>query len=103
MGQEAVHLRITPDQNGQEQSQLFVHIASVSGQKRQAWREEPMKRRRRRVKQIYPLEERLAEEAKELRERAKALPPGPEREVLLRRARHDEAAAHMTEWLMSRP
>jgi hypothetical protein len=31
-------------------------------------------KRRRRVKQIHSLEERLAEEAKELRERAKQLP-----------------------------
>lgn len=58
-------------------------------------------KRRRRVKQIHSLEERLAEEAKELRERAKQLPPGAERDALLRRARYEEAAAHMTEWLTS--
>jgi hypothetical protein len=60
-----------------------------------------MGRFRRRVKQIDTLEVRLAEEAKRLRARAKILPPGPEREALIRRARHDEAAANMTEWLMS--
>ncbi|MGY3697948.1 hypothetical protein ACVIGA_008028 [Bradyrhizobium sp. USDA 3240] len=60
-----------------------------------------MKRRRRRVAHISPLEERLAEEAKDLRARATKLPPGSERDGLLRRARHDEAAAHMAEWLMS--
>nr|WP_146984837.1 hypothetical protein [Bradyrhizobium macuxiense] len=58
-------------------------------------------KRRRRIRQIYPLEERLTEEAKRLRRRAKALPPGREREALLRRARHDETTAHLTEWLLS--
>ncbi|WFU59799.1 hypothetical protein QA639_09610 [Bradyrhizobium pachyrhizi] len=58
-------------------------------------------KRRRRVKQIYPLEERLTKEARELRRRAKALPPGRERESLLRRARHDETTAHLAEWLLS--
>lgn len=57
--------------------------------------------KRRRFKQTHPLEERLAEEAKELRERAKRLPPGAERDALLRRARYEEAAAHMTKWLTS--
>ena len=56
---------------------------------------------RRRVKHIRSLEERLTNEAKELRERAKGLPPSVERDAMLRKARHDEAAAHMTEWLMS--
>ncbi len=56
---------------------------------------------RRRVKHLQSLEERLTEEARELRERARLLPPGIEREALLRKARHDEAAAHMTEWLTS--
>jgi len=58
-------------------------------------------KRRRRVKQIHSLEERLAQEAQELRKRAKSLPPGRERESLLRRARHDETTAHLTEWLLS--
>ena len=58
-------------------------------------------KRRRRVKQIFPLEERLAQEAKALRKRAKELPPSREREALLRKARHDETTAHLTAWLMS--
>ncbi len=53
---------------------------------------------RHRFKQRQPLEERL-EEAKCLREEAKALPPGGERNQKLRKAREDEAAAHITEWL----
>nr|WP_229187073.1 hypothetical protein [Bradyrhizobium oropedii] len=58
-------------------------------------------KRRRRVKQIFPLEIRLVQEAKELRKRAKELPPSREREALLRKARHEETTAHLTEWLMS--
>nr|WP_247472962.1 hypothetical protein [Bradyrhizobium sp. 182] len=54
---------------------------------------------RRRFSQSSPLEERLAEGAKSLREQAKKLPHGPQREALLRRAR--QVGAHMTEWLMS--
>ncbi|MDI3564201.1 hypothetical protein [Bradyrhizobium sp. Arg816] len=56
---------------------------------------------RRRIKHTKSLEERLAEEAKELRATAATLPPGYEREALLRRARQDETAAHVTEWLNS--
>ncbi|QHO76410.1 hypothetical protein ACH79_31125 [Bradyrhizobium sp. CCBAU 051011] len=58
--------------------------------------------KRRRFKQTTTLEERLAEEAKQLRAEAGMLPPGPVRDGLLRRARQDETAAHMTEWLNSR-
>ncbi|MCA6120580.1 hypothetical protein J6500_01485 [Bradyrhizobium sp. WSM 1704] len=58
-------------------------------------------KRRRRVKQIFPLEERLTREAQALRERARKLPPSRERENLLKKARQEETAAHLTEWLMS--
>ena len=57
--------------------------------------------KRRRFKQTTSLEERLAEEAIRLRTKAKSLPPGPERESLLRKARQDETASHMSEWLNS--
>ncbi|UGY04234.1 hypothetical protein J4P68_0005590 [Bradyrhizobium quebecense] len=60
-----------------------------------------MKRRRRRVVQIIPLEERLTQQARELRQRARRLAPCREREALLRKARHNETTAHLTEWLMS--
>jgi hypothetical protein len=56
---------------------------------------------RRRFKQTKSLEERLAEEAKRLREEAKLLPPGAEREALLRKARQAETGSHMSEWLSS--
>jgi hypothetical protein len=57
--------------------------------------------RRNRFKQQFTLEERLADEARHLREAANALPPGPEKESLLRKARQDETASRMTEWLTS--
>jgi hypothetical protein len=47
------------------------------------------------------LEERLALEAQFLKEQAEALPPGRDREMLLRRARQTETASHITEWLSS--
>jgi hypothetical protein len=56
---------------------------------------------RRRFKQTVSLEERLSEEAKRLREEAKLLPPGPQREALLRRARQAETGLRMSEWLRS--
>ena len=60
-----------------------------------------MTKHRRRIKQTLSLEERLAEEAKRLREEAKTAPPGNERENLLRRARQAETGSHMSEWLRS--
>ena len=59
-----------------------------------------MAQRRRHV-QILTLERRLADEANQLRAEAKKLPPGSTREVLLRKARQNETAAHISEWLSS--
>lgn len=56
---------------------------------------------RRRIKQTRPLEERLAEATRRLREEAGLLPHGPVRDAALRRARQAETGAHMTEWLTS--
>lgn len=56
---------------------------------------------RRRFKQTVSLEERLAQEAARLREQARQLPAGAEREILLRKARQAETGCHMTEWLRS--
>jgi hypothetical protein len=56
---------------------------------------------RRRFKQTRSLEIRLAEVAKRLREEAKLLPPGVQREELIRKARQAETGSHMTEWLTS--
>lgn len=57
--------------------------------------------RRCRFKQTIPLEERLAEEAKRLRDKAKSLRPGMERERTVRLARQAETAIHINEWLRS--
>ena len=56
---------------------------------------------RRRVKQTKSLEERLAEQAKQLLAEAKLLPPGTVRDAAIRRARQAEIASHMSEWLRS--
>jgi len=56
---------------------------------------------RRHFKQNLSLEQRLSEEAKRLREEAKSLPPGSQREALLRKARHAETGSHMSKWLRS--
>jgi hypothetical protein len=45
------------------------------------------------------LEERLADEAKQLRQQARKLPHGLARESLLRKAEQDETAIQMSEWL----
>jgi len=58
-------------------------------------------KQRRRFTQTVSLEERLAEEAKRLREQAKTLPHGAQREDLLRKARQAETGSHMSEWLRS--
>jgi hypothetical protein len=56
---------------------------------------------RRRFKRTDLLEVRLAEEAKELRAKAKLLPPGVEREATIRKARQAETGSHASEWLRS--
>ena len=56
---------------------------------------------RRRFTQTTSLEERLAQEAERLREQAKELPHGLDRETLLRKARQAETGSHMSEWLTS--
>jgi hypothetical protein len=57
--------------------------------------------RRRRFKQTVCLEQSLAQEAERLREQAKKLPPGSERETLLRKARQADTGSHLSEWLTS--
>jgi len=56
---------------------------------------------RRRIKHQKTFEERLAEEAVRFKAAAKDLPPGMERELLLRRARQAETASRMSDWLRS--
>jgi hypothetical protein len=57
--------------------------------------------KRRRFRQSVPLEERLAQEARRLREEAAKLPSGPERDGVLRKARQNDAASHLTDWINS--
>jgi hypothetical protein len=55
-----------------------------------------------RIKQTMTFEERLAEEARRFKEAAEKEPPGSlSRELLLRRARQAETAAHVNDWLRS--
>ncbi|WGD54117.1 hypothetical protein QA641_09545 [Bradyrhizobium sp. CB1650] len=55
---------------------------------------------RRRFKQMYRLK-RAFREAEQLREEAKRLPPGLQRDNLLRSTSQEEIASHITEWLTS--
>ena len=58
--------------------------------------------RRRRFKQSKTFQQRLAEEAEQFKAAAAQQPLGSHaRELLLRRARQSETAAHIDEWLKS--
>jgi hypothetical protein len=56
---------------------------------------------RRRVKQTASLNARIARLAKKIKERAKTLPPGEEREEMMRKAEDTELALRMTQWMSS--
>ena len=56
---------------------------------------------RRRFKQILSFPDRLAQEAERLREEAKKMPHGKEREELLRKARQADTALRINDWLSS--
>lgn len=56
---------------------------------------------RRRIKQTTSLEDRIAEEARRLREEVELLPHGPVREAAIRRARQAETGARISQWLKS--
>lgn len=53
---------------------------------------------RRRFKQKLSLRDRLACFARAAREKASLLPPGAERQELLRKARQADSTAHFDEW-----
>jgi hypothetical protein len=57
--------------------------------------------RRRRFKHTISLEERLTQQAQRAKAEAKTLPDGAQRDLLLKKARQAEAAAHINEWLSS--
>jgi hypothetical protein len=54
---------------------------------------------RNRFTQTITLADRLADEAERLRQKARTVPVGGERDSLLRKARQLETAAHVNEWL----
>jgi hypothetical protein len=56
---------------------------------------------RSRIMHRATFEERLAEEARRLKEQAKKAAAGREREALLRNARQAETAAHINQWITS--
>jgi hypothetical protein len=56
---------------------------------------------RRRFKQNLSLQDRLAAWSKEVRDQAAQLPPGPERDAMLKRASQAETAAHLDDWANS--
>lgn len=58
-----------------------------------------MTAKRNRRKQTQSLQQRLATFAENARERARNLPPGKEREMLLRRAKQNEMTSNLTDWL----
>ena len=57
--------------------------------------------KRRRFKQTLSLQDRLAAWATEVREQADALPPGPERDALLKKVSRADAASHLQDWANS--
>ncbi len=56
---------------------------------------------RRRFKQALSLQDRLTAFAADVRNQASALPPGPKKDDLLRRARIAETTAHLDDWVNS--
>jgi hypothetical protein len=56
---------------------------------------------RRRVKHQFTLQERIVAWAKEVREQAAMLPPGPDRDMLLKKVRQAEMALHLEDWANS--
>jgi hypothetical protein len=59
-------------------------------------------KRRIRVKQTLSLRERIELWAEKLRDQVALLPPGEQREILLKKARTAEAASHLDLWINSR-
>jgi hypothetical protein len=58
-------------------------------------------KQRRRFKQMESLQDRLTKFARDAREKASFLPPGPEQEDMLRKARLADTASHLDGWIGS--
>jgi hypothetical protein len=54
-----------------------------------------------RTKQTEPLSDRVAAFAADTREKANLLPPGPERDALLKKIRQADTAARLDQWAQS--
>jgi methylase of polypeptide subunit release factors len=57
--------------------------------------------KRRRSKQQFTLQDRILAWAKDVRAQAATLPPGPDRELLLAKARQAETASQVDDWVTS--
>ena len=53
------------------------------------------------LQQTDSLKHRLASFATDARKKASLLPPGPEKEQMLRKARQADTAAHLDDWVNS--
>jgi hypothetical protein len=58
-----------------------------------------MTAKRNRTKHDQSLQQRLLKWAENARDRARRMPPGKDREMLLRRAKQSEVTSSLTEWL----
>ena len=56
---------------------------------------------KRHLQKTISLKDRLTSFAKEVREKAALLRPGPEKDALLRKARQADTAAHIDDWANS--
>jgi hypothetical protein len=56
---------------------------------------------RRRFTHTESLKDRVIAFAADARDKANLLPPGPERDILLKKARQADTAAHIDEWASS--
>jgi len=57
--------------------------------------------KRRRFTQQLTLQDRLSSWVKQVQEQASKLPPGPERDALLKKARQADVANHLHDWARS--
>ncbi|WP_339031974.1 hypothetical protein WHZ78_22555 [Bradyrhizobium symbiodeficiens] len=57
--------------------------------------------KRRRYKQQLTLQDRLSAWVKQIQQQASKLPPGPERDALLKKARQADVANHLQDWAKS--
>ena len=57
--------------------------------------------RRRQFKQSISFHDRLTTWANQVREQANRLPPGPERDALLKKASQADTASHLDDWANS--